>query len=802
MKPLSCNTKVCAFKFIEMEFGTYPSSAYSVKTKRRSSHHNASTTSSMVESSFNENKVQKDTVESASNISPIDSTKDDPVAQCSSLSTSHIPDDDNDSKPASSSFAEAAITNDEEACNDVPAQSEASILAPASYSLSWFHLFSRSKPASDASGKKENEESKAPFDQFKQDTSNDTITATAASADGVQVFEQTVSKDVSLTAHIDAKGNVDDVISMTPNEDQSAPPDIANEGAVASGISIASIPDSEAPRTSSVLKDAKDLTKDGESQEGWFGWWPWINSPALVTSDSDDNDGVKKVGDADRKGGDEGGKAGESGEQESEGQTLTEAEKVMKAALAREIRSPPPAQGSNPTTDETPGLISTASVTSTKDDTTTTATKPDNSRALIPTDQSISNPKSVSTHLDASSDRSILMPTAAVRTSWVSFFASSSSLKSLNKRKVQAESKRIDRPKEEAEEVMTVDFEEGRAPMRDAGEDGEAKDGGKVVKIKDADTNSVDSIAVTEKANSNKCAARSLVVQAAVNPKLTGGPSRPIITPEPPRKRPQPPITDSNKAKKDLSGIPVTSSAASTRSSSPTPPSARRPSLILPTFEDTFDLPPRSVLPTHLRIDRGKGKGKSGASALFKSSVGALSSYLLGVDIDVEELEKKKKAEQMARAHRSRVASKHNVSEMRSSSRAEITRKGLRVQGEEIVWLDRDGEEIGVNLPRHLKVLWKSMSLPVKESWVNGKSKATPIVKDVITEPEKRYLKGCKNIVVIGVHGWFPGALMRSVIGAVSDSLGYDYPLFLSRIAHWNKCEVRDYDDLSCERFH
>ena len=33
---------------------------------------------------------------------------------------------------------------------------------------------------------------------------------------------------------------------------------------------------------------------------------------------------------------------------------------------------------------------------------------------------------------------------------------------------------------------------------------------------------------------------------------------------------------------------------------------------------------------------------------------------------------------------------------------------------------------------------------------------------------DKDVLRGCKRVVVIGIHGWFPGAVMRTVIGEVS----------------------------------
>lgn len=43
--------------------------------------------------------------------------------------------------------------------------------------------------------------------------------------------------------------------------------------------------------------------------------------------------------------------------------------------------------------------------------------------------------------------------------------------------------------------------------------------------------------------------------------------------------------------------------------------------------------------------------------------------------------------------------------------------------------------------------------------------KALPRSWDVIGEQQQDVLRGCQRAVVIGVHGWFPGAVMRTVIG-------------------------------------
>jgi hypothetical protein len=60
-------------------------------------------------------------------------------------------------------------------------------------------------------------------------------------------------------------------------------------------------------------------------------------------------------------------------------------------------------------------------------------------------------------------------------------------------------------------------------------------------------------------------------------------------------------------------------------------------------------------------------------------------------------------------------------------------------------------EPIGPTLPR----LWSVMEEPTAKG--KGKRKAV----------EQGPSRGCKRAVVIGVHGWFPGGLIKSVFGAV-----------------------------------
>jgi hypothetical protein len=81
--------------------------------------------------------------------------------------------------------------------------------------------------------------------------------------------------------------------------------------------------------------------------------------------------------------------------------------------------------------------------------------------------------------------------------------------------------------------------------------------------------------------------------------------------------------------------------------------------------------------------------------------------------------------------------------------------------------LDKDGDEIGVLLLRHLKLISRigdGNRSTMKGSETKNEGKGKEIRAE---EAKKEYLHGSKKIVVIGVHGWFPGTLVRSVIGVV-----------------------------------
>ncbi|KAF7310763.1 hypothetical protein HMN09_00619300 [Mycena chlorophos] len=184
-----------------------------------------------------------------------------------------------------------------------------------------------------------------------------------------------------------------------------------------------------------------------------------------------------------------------------------------------------------------------------------------------------------------------------------------------------------------------------------------------------------------------------------------------------------PPLTISDSVKKQVasnsgtisskrSSSPAPSKGSGTKSpakpSSIAPPRTPPPNLVLPTWVDTFHTAPRSVVPQRF-LDGGKTAGR----AVVEKTMKFVSGVLFAAD---------------------GPPTKRRRS---SLSKAKTTE-----------W---DPQEWGLGLPRAWDVL--------KPAAARGHP---PDVKEGNLQD---VLRGCKSVVVIGIHGWFPGAMMRSVLG-------------------------------------
>ncbi len=172
----------------------------------------------------------------------------------------------------------------------------------------------------------------------------------------------------------------------------------------------------------------------------------------------------------------------------------------------------------------------------------------------------------------------------------------------------------------------------------------------------------------------------------------------------------------------------TSTSTTSKRVASPAPskksvvPSS--PNLVLPTWQDTFFSPPRNVLPPkpHSDADQGVGGSLLGRTVKFMSGVLWAKDSESSISSSLADLKGKGKAREGSYSGRDYLHSSRSL-------KGESTEK-LRGFGKE--------------LPKAWKIVEEAGDQPA----------------DV--------LRGCRRVVAIGVHGWFPGAMIRTVLGEVS----------------------------------
>ncbi|KAJ7492791.1 hypothetical protein FB451DRAFT_550499 [Mycena latifolia] len=189
----------------------------------------------------------------------------------------------------------------------------------------------------------------------------------------------------------------------------------------------------------------------------------------------------------------------------------------------------------------------------------------------------------------------------------------------------------------------------------------------------------------------------------------------------PPVKRPSSP------APSVASKHSVASTGTKTPAKAPSiaPPRTPTPNLVLPTWGDTFHAPPRVVVPQRLIDAHGKTVGR----AVMEKTMKFVSGVLFASDTP--------------------TATK------RSSSAG--GRKGKGKDTTEDREREKKYEEWGLSLPRAWDVL--------KPAAGKGAGKGRSESGDAKEGNLEDVLRGCKHVVVIGIHGWFPGAVMRSVLG-------------------------------------
>ncbi|KAF4568665.1 hypothetical protein EYR36_010678 [Pleurotus pulmonarius] len=296
------------------------------------------------------------------------------------------------------------------------------------------------------------------------------------------------------------------------------------------------------------------------------------------------------------------------------------------------------------------------------------------------------------------------------RVGWASFFAARGLL-----------TKRIEMKEEGEMEEMNIDEEEVEVAKAD---DGTKKD--EAAKPAGQTTSPLDPPPSPQKASAS--------TRPAVAEKSKRGRDK-----EPRSKPPAPPLTISDSVKRDVANNTSNSSSTTAnktlrrKSASPAPsttstsskakptkqksgtstPASRTPNLVLPTWEDTFHARPRNQVPQPPPSTLARTM-KFVSGVLFAKE--ATDGEMSGVEREA-----------------SGVGSAHGPSLKRKGKSKEIEREMIH---------------FGKALPR----AWDVMK---KHSTAGSGSGLAP--EDV--------LRGCRKVVVIGIHGWFPGAVMRTMLG-------------------------------------
>ncbi|WVW87153.1 hypothetical protein I302_109210 [Kwoniella bestiolae CBS 10118] len=142
-------------------------------------------------------------------------------------------------------------------------------------------------------------------------------------------------------------------------------------------------------------------------------------------------------------------------------------------------------------------------------------------------------------------------------------------------------------------------------------------------------------------------------------------------------------------------------------SSLPPPPQTVQPNLVIPTFADTFDRPPRSFLATPSAVPQEHPETSRGITAattgLAWKALGAVGSYVYG-----------------------------------SGDGGQKVTSDTILENEKELRGRKEGRNVGADLPRRI-----------------GLGRGSP-------DDGWRHVK---RVVVIGVHGWFPAKMLNSVIG-------------------------------------
>ncbi|KAG8934603.1 hypothetical protein FRC01_001704 [Tulasnella sp. 417] len=474
----------------------------------------------------------------------------------------------------------------------------------------------------------------------------------------------------------------------------------------------------------SAAEPAPSVTSGKASSTGWMGpLWAWAGYPAELQAAS------------------QGGNEGEGGVP-----AKTEAELVKEEALRNDA-------------------LSSAASTST----------PQSSSApeASPSDSNI--PNEVNSTIPSSSD-SIATPNPVVvhapAKSWMSFFSSRNNLAV----------KRI------TDGAETQSYDSSGMEVMDIPEE-----------LDNSNVTLVDKTSGVASSSSSTKAPRSRTTSAERG--RTGDPSS-----KDKDKVPAPPLTNSDTIKKKVTNnnSPPSSSRASPRGGSPAPSKSggtgKKSNFVLPSFGDTFYTLPRAApipRPPPLKRSASQKTLTRRTAGLTKKTINFVSSWLAPATSPPKpapSIEERKPSEDMIQymeERRERLAKTWGMKTSGSvppspSSSSFATVSTSPPPGSTLTVATGSGSEQSVSANSTIGLL--DHSIPVgriapkgHHHLVNGAfnqpsplsvakniGKELPRVWDVLDHEHgtlANQLSGAKRVVVVGIHGWFPGAIIRTVLG-------------------------------------
>ncbi|KAJ3741327.1 hypothetical protein DFH05DRAFT_1403763 [Lentinula detonsa] len=222
------------------------------------------------------------------------------------------------------------------------------------------------------------------------------------------------------------------------------------------------------------------------------------------------------------------------------------------------------------------------------------------------------------------------------------------------------------------------------------------------------------------------------------------------------------PETDGLKKEKEKDKLkPANKSGTNT----PVPPPPPPPNLVLPTWEDTFRTLPRKWVPEQYLPAANNTSG--GLGTTIGKTMRYMSGMLLGADSGYTSGGESSRFGAGAGATKRR--SRRGSSRRRSISEENAIPGGSEVGGEAEL-LARERQKLrellnwGQNLPRAWEVIDQAIENR-RKSVQDKKGKVKSMIGQEESHKDVDVTRGCKKVVVIGIHGWFPGAVMRSMLG-------------------------------------